>query len=40
MRHKSYLTTKRYVNMADRVKRAVEKLHVPELSPVKAKDEN
>ncbi len=30
MRHKSYLTTKRYINMARQLDGAVEKLHVPE----------
>ena len=29
MRHKSYLTTKRYVNMARQINAAVEKIHVP-----------
>jgi hypothetical protein len=31
MRHKSYLTTQRYINMANQVNRAVEGLHVPEV---------
>jgi len=30
MRHRSYLTTKRYVNMARQLNGAVEQLHVPE----------
>ena len=30
MRHKSYLTTKRYINMARRLDGAVEQLHVPD----------
>jgi hypothetical protein len=30
MRHKSYLTTKRYINMARQLDGAVEQLHVPE----------
>jgi len=29
MRHKSYLTTQRYINMADQLTTAVEVLHVP-----------
>jgi integrase len=36
MRHKSYSTTQRYINMARQVNRAVEKLHVPEILRVKA----
>ncbi len=31
MRHKSYTTTQRYINMAGQVKRAVEALHVPDV---------
>lgn len=31
MRHKSYATTQRYMNMAGQVKKAVENLHVPEV---------
>ena len=31
MRHKSYLTTQRYVNIAQQVNRAVEGLHVPDV---------
>ncbi len=30
MRHKSYLTTKKYINMARQLDGAVEQLHVPE----------
>jgi len=30
MRHKSYLTTQRYINMADQLTTAVSVLHVPE----------
>ena len=30
MRHKSYLTTQKYINMAKQVDTAVEKLFVPE----------
>ena len=30
MRHKSYLTTKRYINMARQLDGAVAQLHVPE----------
>jgi integrase len=30
MRHKSYTTTQRYINMADKLKGAVDKLHVPD----------
>jgi len=30
MRHKSYSTTKKYINMARQIDGAVEKLHVPE----------
>jgi len=30
MRHKSYSTTKRYINMARQIDGAVEKLHVPD----------
>jgi hypothetical protein len=30
MRHKSYTTTQRYINMAKQLDAAVEKLHVPE----------
>jgi hypothetical protein len=29
MRHKSYLTTRRYVNMARQLDGAIEHLHVP-----------
>ena len=31
MRHKSYTTTQRYINMAHQLNRAVESLHVPEV---------
>jgi len=31
MRHKSYQTTQRYINLAGQVNRAVEQLHVPEV---------
>jgi integrase len=31
MRHKSYQTTQRYINLAHQVNRAVERLHVPEV---------
>jgi integrase len=31
MRHKTYLTTKRYINMTRQVDSAVEMLHVPEV---------
>ena len=31
MRHRSYTTTQRYINLAGQVKRSVEKLHVPEV---------
>ncbi len=31
MRHKSYSTTQRYINLANQVNRAVEGLHVPEV---------
>ena len=31
MRHKTYLTTKRYISMANRLNRAVEDLHVPDV---------
>lgn len=31
MRHKTYLTTKRYISMANRLNRAVENLHVPDV---------
>ena len=31
MRHKSYTTTQRYINLARQVNRSVEKLHVPEV---------
>lgn len=31
MRHRSYLTTKKYINMARQTKRAVENLFVPEV---------
>jgi len=31
MRHKSYLTTKKYIAMASRVDRAVDDLHVPDV---------
>jgi hypothetical protein len=30
MRHKRYLTTKRYINMARQLDGAVEQLHVPD----------
>jgi len=35
MRHKSYLTTHRYINMFRQVDAAVESLYVPDLSPAK-----
>ena len=35
MRHKSYLTTKRYINMARQLDGAVEQLHVPEFLKTK-----
>lgn len=31
MRHKSYTTTQRYINLADQVNQAVENLHVPDV---------
>ena len=31
MRHKSYQTTQKYINLANQVNRAVEGLHVPEI---------
>ena len=31
MRHKSYQTTQRYINMAEQINRSVEKLYVPEV---------
>ena len=31
MRHKSYSTTQRYINLANQVNRAVEGLHVPDV---------
>ena len=31
MRHKSYTTTQRYINMAHQLNRSVESLHVPEV---------
>jgi hypothetical protein len=31
MRHKSYLTTQRYINMARQMKTAVASLHVPDV---------
>ncbi len=31
MRHKSYLTTKRYINMAEQATKAVDQLHVPDV---------
>jgi len=31
MRHKSYLTTQRYINMARQIDEAVEVLHVPDV---------
>ena len=36
MRHKSYTTTQRYINLAQQVNRAVDKLHVPEVLRRKA----
>jgi integrase len=33
MRHRSYLTTKRYINMARQLDQAVDVLYVPQLSP-------
>jgi integrase len=36
MRHKSYSTTQRYINMADHLNRSVETLHVPEVLRVGA----
>jgi len=35
MRHKSCLTTKRYINMARQLDGAVENLHVPEFLKTK-----
>ena len=35
MRHKSYLTTKKYINMAHQLDGAIEKLHVPEFLKTK-----
>ena len=32
MRHKSYLTTQKYINMARQMDEAVEALHVPEVA--------
>jgi hypothetical protein len=32
MRHRSYVTTQRYINAASQVNRAVENLHVPTLA--------
>jgi len=34
MRHKSYLTTKLYINMSRRMDKAVASLHVPEVLKV------
>ena len=34
MRHKSYTTTQRYINMAQQVNRAVETLYVPDVLKV------
>jgi len=31
MRHRSYSTTQRYINMAGQLTRAVESLHVPDV---------
>lgn len=31
MRHKSYATTQRYINMAPQMDKAIESLHVPEV---------
>ncbi len=31
MRHKSYATTQRYINIAGQVKKAVESIHVPDV---------
>jgi integrase len=31
MRHKSYLTTKKYINMVSRLEEAVAVLHVPDV---------
>ena len=31
MRHKSYQTTRRYINMAQQISRSVEHLYVPEI---------
>ena len=36
MRHKSYQTTQRYINMASQLDEAVDKLHVPDVLKVKA----
>jgi hypothetical protein len=35
MRHKSYQTTQRYINMFRQVDAAVEALYVPDLTPAK-----
>lgn len=35
MRHKSYLTTQRYINLATQLDEAVDNLHVPDLKPRK-----
>jgi integrase len=37
MRHKSYQTTQRYINLAHQVNRTVERLDVPEVLRRKAK---
>ena len=31
MRHKSYQTTQRYINMAQQINRSVDQLYVPEI---------
>jgi integrase len=36
MRHRSYSTTQRYINVARQINRSVEKLHVPDVLKVKA----
>ena len=36
MRHKSYQTTQRYINISKQVNRAVERLYVPEILTSKA----
>ena len=38
MRHRSFLTTKKYINMARQLDGAVEQLHVPEFPKAKRPD--